>query len=107
MPRGFASLSKDRLRQLSQKGGRRAHVGRSGVHTYNRHEAILAGQRGNDRKRAEAGERARERLIGYGFTPEQLTQLTLDGLIFFGGAKTSQSKRDRLKAALAGESVEM
>lgn len=49
-PRGFASLPKDRLRQIASAAGRRAHdLGRA--HEWTREEASVAGKKGIAAKR--------------------------------------------------------
>ena len=44
MPRGFAAMSKERLREIASKGGKASQAGNG--HRWNKEEAIRAGVKG-------------------------------------------------------------
>lgn len=45
MPRGFAALSPEKLREISARGGKKAHV-MGKAHTWSQEEARAAGAKG-------------------------------------------------------------
>ena len=48
--RGFASMDKNKQRQIASKGGKAAHA-KGTAHTWNREEAIAAGKLGGRAKK--------------------------------------------------------
>lgn len=51
--RGFASMSKEKQREIASKGGKVAHQ-RGTAHEFTHEEAVIAGKKGGAKRRAQA-----------------------------------------------------
>lgn len=101
MPRGFASHTKEKLKQLSAKGGTEAQAGGKG-HSFNQLNAREAALKGVAKRKAKAAKLAAMRLIEQGFSAEHLAllELNVDELIQFGGSKATHADTEELLARL-------
>ena len=90
MPRGFASLSKDRKVAISTKGGKAVQEQGVGF-KFNATNSKYAAMRGVAKRKQKQARAAAIRLLEAGFTASQLHSLKLseDELIYFGGSKRS------------------
>jgi uncharacterized protein len=52
--RGFASMDRDKQREIARLGGRAAHTGRKRAHEWTREEAREAGRKGGLARRKQA-----------------------------------------------------
>ena len=61
--RGFASMDKDKQRQIASKGGRAAHE-KGTAHEFNSHEASMAAKKGHERGTAHEFTAEEARIAG-------------------------------------------
>jgi general stress protein YciG len=101
--RGFASMDRERQREIASKGGRAAHA-KGTAHEFNSDEARAAGRKGGEvvsrnrehmaeigRKGGEARGTAARQGVGRGATAARGTDEQTGGL---GGARTGESEVD-------------
>lgn len=90
MPKGFASLSRERLKKVSGKGGTVSQLKGTG-HAFNAVSASAAGKKSAAKRKLFAMKNAALKLIECGFTAAQLASLNLsaDEYIYYGGDKAS------------------
>lgn len=53
MPRGFASMSKDKQREIASRGGKAAHA-KGTAHEFTSEEARIAGKKGGQMRQAKS-----------------------------------------------------
>lgn len=99
--RGFASMSRAKLKEVSSKGGRKANQSPK-VHRFDAVEGKRYSQKGVQVRTQLAALKAIRRLIDLGFTLEELKSLNLSDkeCIFYGGTTSTPKRRDELRAKL-------
>ncbi len=99
--RGFGSASKSRRRELSGKGGKSAHA-MGKAHEWDPAEASKAAKIGTEKRKLRQANVAALYLIKKGFAVDELhaLQLSLDEYLYYGGAKTSDSRLKELRGRI-------
>lgn len=90
MPKGFASMTRERRKAVGGKGGTASQLKGTG-HAFNPISAKAAAAKGVAKRKSKAMREAALRLIECGFTAAQLASLNLsaDEYIYYGGNKSS------------------
>lgn len=99
---GFASFSTTKKKELSSRGGKKAHeIGKA--HKYDSARAKLASMKGVQAKKIKRAQAAALRLLASGFTAEQLNklELTVDEWIKYGGKSATDEAFEELKGRVA------
>ena len=95
---GFASLSKQRQKEIAAKGGRAARD-KGTAHRWTEAESKSAATKGVLKRKQNLASRALLRLCKIGFDPEHLNALkmTLDEMIYYGGSRGTESRWNELR----------
>jgi ribosomal protein S21 len=101
MPKGFASLSKAKRREMGAKAGRISQMKGAG-HSYNPITARAAAAKAAQNRTAKAVRRAAMYLLECGLTAEQLAKLELSNseYIFYGGPESTETRLKQLEEML-------
>lgn len=97
--RGFASASKAKRKELSSKGGKKAHALKK-AHQWTSEEASNAANKGvENRKRKQAQVAAINLIQNHGFDPGEIAAagLSYDDFIYYGGARSTIEKIAELR----------
>ena len=104
---GFASLSSAKKKEVSSKGGKRAH--QQGVaHKFtSSHAAKAASLKGVEARKKKYALRAAQRLLRAGFSAAQLDRLSLsiDEYIYYGGFKSTKERVAELVERMNSEGI--
>jgi len=98
LPKGFASLSKIKRKEMGAKAGKISQS-RGVGHAYNSITAKAAALKSVQKRKAKALRDAALYLIECGFTAADLAklELTYEQYIYYGGDKSSKVRLDELK----------
>lgn len=103
MPKGFASLSKFKRKEMGKKGGTASQFKGAG-HAYNSITAKAAAMKGVATRKRRAVQNAAIYLLECGFSAADLAKLDLtqDEYIYFGGSESTKDRVFELKERLDG-----
>lgn len=101
MPKGFASLSKAKRREMGAKAGRISQLKGAG-HSFNSLSAKAAAAKASQNRTAKAVRRAAIYLLESGLSAEQLAQLNLSNeeYIYYGGGNSHPHRLKELEDRL-------
>lgn len=105
--RGFASISREKVKLITSKGGKAAHV-KGTAHEWTPEQARAAALKSAAKRKENRAKEAALRLMAeFGFTAEELNPLNLsfDEWLYYGGSKTCAVNIEELRERIRSQWV--